>query len=622
MATEKPLGRPLQVVKTGDVADNYSFTLEEENLDHILSQVPDGMKVSVVSVVGAFRTGKSFLLSFFLRYLHSDTNGVNKGLDWIRSGGEALREGNANLGMFTGDGVDSVPMSFAWRGGQQRMTTGIWMWSEPFVRQSCTGEKVAVLLVDTQGMFDNETSMGLTASIFGLSTLISNHQIYNVEKRIQEDHLQQLALFSEYGRMALARDGRAEDDGEEPRLSISPSSPPNDGGAAAAASTPAKGAASPTVVPQEAETDVEVEKPFQLLEFLVRDWQNFDDGEDVATMEKEMDEYLKDVIKDRNVTDLQATRDQIMACFEKVRCFGLCHPGMEVVKKTYDGNISKIDPLFCKLLDAYARSVFNDTLEPKRIHGRHLTAPELRTYIAAYVKLFHDGATFPEAKTLLEATSAANNSNAKFAAVARYKSQMEQIAGPSASEFLQKPEFEAYHEESKGEALALFNEMANMGRAAAIKATREQLEDELSSELQRYEQVNESRRPFKNMEYYLIPMAIAAAAFILRTLADASCSSWSTTCKRTSEGLGHIYVVIFLFVAITSAGRIKQFMEHLKNVLPLLLGAGGQQSSTGTARQLVGLTAGTQQMSQRAFNGTPAKTPAKPSAKRNAYKTM
>jgi hypothetical protein len=55
----------------------------------------------------------------------------------------------------------------------------------------------------------------------------------------------------------------------------------------------------------------------------------------------------------------------------------------------------------------------------QRIHGRHLTAPELRTYVGAYVKLFHEGASFPEAKTMLEATSAANNSNAKFAAVAR-----------------------------------------------------------------------------------------------------------------------------------------------------------------------------------------------------------
>lgn len=52
-------------------------------------------------------------------------------------------------------------------------------------------------------MFDNESTMTLTAQIFGLSTLVSSFQIYNVDKRIQEDNLQHLALFSEYGRMAL-----------------------------------------------------------------------------------------------------------------------------------------------------------------------------------------------------------------------------------------------------------------------------------------------------------------------------------------------------------------------------------------------------------------------------------
>eukprot|EP01047_Picozoa_sp_COSAG01_P084039 COSAG01_NODE_17868_length_1118_cov_0.806673_1_plen_69_part_00 len=36
------------------------------------------------------------------------------------------------------------------------------------------------------------------SSIFGLSTLISSHQIYNVQNRIQEDNLQHLALFTEY----------------------------------------------------------------------------------------------------------------------------------------------------------------------------------------------------------------------------------------------------------------------------------------------------------------------------------------------------------------------------------------------------------------------------------------
>lgn len=34
-----------------------------------MRQIPDNIPVSILSVVGAFRTGKSFLLDFFLDYL-------------------------------------------------------------------------------------------------------------------------------------------------------------------------------------------------------------------------------------------------------------------------------------------------------------------------------------------------------------------------------------------------------------------------------------------------------------------------------------------------------------------------------------------------------------------------
>lgn len=73
---------------------------------------------------------------------------------------------------------EEASLGFAWRGGQDRQTTGIWMWSEPFIRQvSSYPEPIAILLMDTQGMFDNETTMALTAQIFGLSTLISSFQV-------------------------------------------------------------------------------------------------------------------------------------------------------------------------------------------------------------------------------------------------------------------------------------------------------------------------------------------------------------------------------------------------------------------------------------------------------------
>lgn len=87
--------------------------------------------------------------------------------------GPSLREGNRNLKPTSAESEEATSLrSFEWRGGVERMTTGIWVWSEPFVRRTEGGKEVAVLLVDTQGMFDNETSMGLTACIFAVSTLV------------------------------------------------------------------------------------------------------------------------------------------------------------------------------------------------------------------------------------------------------------------------------------------------------------------------------------------------------------------------------------------------------------------------------------------------------------------
>lgn len=61
--------RPIQVVLANE--DEHSFELDAAALERILLQdhVKD-LNVVVVSVAGAFRKGKSFLLDFMLRYMH------------------------------------------------------------------------------------------------------------------------------------------------------------------------------------------------------------------------------------------------------------------------------------------------------------------------------------------------------------------------------------------------------------------------------------------------------------------------------------------------------------------------------------------------------------------------
>ena len=83
-------------------------------------------------VSGAFRRGKSFLLDFFLRYLSRDED------NWMGD-----------------DSDDNTPLEgFHWRGGSERDTTGILIWSEVFTAHTRKGKQVAIVLMDTQGAFD------------------------------------------------------------------------------------------------------------------------------------------------------------------------------------------------------------------------------------------------------------------------------------------------------------------------------------------------------------------------------------------------------------------------------------------------------------------------------------
>jgi len=174
----------------GDALEG-SFRLIEENLDLVISKIPQNLKVSVVSVVGTFSPGKSCLLNFFLRYLRYGSTDHMTEEDWMTAEGEQLALINLSEGhnkllgatytMFWAVPSKATfapfPKGLAWRCGQEKPTTGMWLWSEPFVRSTASGEKVAVLLMDTQGMFDSDTSTALSSRVFGLSTFVSSYQV-------------------------------------------------------------------------------------------------------------------------------------------------------------------------------------------------------------------------------------------------------------------------------------------------------------------------------------------------------------------------------------------------------------------------------------------------------------
>ncbi|NXS64019.1 ATLA2 protein, partial [Brachypteracias leptosomus] len=150
---DKP--RPIQIVLAHE--DDHNFELDEEALEKILLQehIKD-LNIVVVSVAGAFRKGKSFLLDFMLRYMYNRVSNLD----------------------------------FPCR------RKVVWYFSHLHLYL------VAVLLMDTQGAFDSQSTIKDCATVFALSTMTSSVQ-KNVVYMLDTYTFFFYQLFTEYGRLAM-----------------------------------------------------------------------------------------------------------------------------------------------------------------------------------------------------------------------------------------------------------------------------------------------------------------------------------------------------------------------------------------------------------------------------------
>lgn len=85
-------------------------------------------------------------------------------------------------------------VGFSWRSGVNGVTTGILFWSDVFLYDAENGDKIAIVLMDTQGLFDRKSDSQGDVIIFALSNLFSSVQIYNLSQNIQEDQLEYLRV--------------------------------------------------------------------------------------------------------------------------------------------------------------------------------------------------------------------------------------------------------------------------------------------------------------------------------------------------------------------------------------------------------------------------------------------
>ncbi|KAL1475049.1 hypothetical protein MTO96_037573, partial [Rhipicephalus appendiculatus] len=341
----------------------------------------------------------------------------------------------------TGLGHPREPLEgFGWKHGRERQTSGIRLWSEVFLVSTSDDQEVAVVFMDTQGLFDSESTVAQNTTIFALSVLTSSVQIYNIFHNIQEDHLQHLEYFTQYGQLA-----------------------------------------------QKESTG----KPFQRLVFLVRD---SNDGTYGADAGRSLITERLNATKDRQ-PEHQQLREYISDNFSAIDCFLMPYPGSKVATEhSYDGCVKDIDEEFKNHLQEFVPWILGpEHLVVKKINGKTITCQELLTYIKAYAQVFRSG-ELPEPKSMLQATAEASHLTAKDKATKVYMTVMSNIPRGD----LEK--LRSVHEDALTRAQEVFDGIQKIGGYRTSKAYLDTLINELQEHFGRLYETEQAWLDQKNEE--------------------------------------------------------------------------------------------------------------------------
>ena len=351
-----------------DCEGKKRLRLDEEVIrSYLLSEEVADKPVVVISVAGTFRTGKSFILDMMSRYLTTSDKSR-----WIAHRSEG----------------------FPWKSGCDAHTNGMSM-SQPIPVTLQSGEEVVILLMDTQGIFDGNSTMTDSTRIFTLSTLLSSVQIFNVMNNLKGDDLDNLQLFAEYGRLAMDN---------------------------------AEG------------------KPFQDLIFLIRDWQHTQNH----GLGSQGGNELVEKRLSSNKKSLVQRREHINACFTNVSGFLLPHPGEAVASgHQFTGDAKDMDTKFVSTLEELMSTLLSPDKLSVKMNGSHpLTCRHLETLIKTCTKLFLSG-ELPNAPTTLQAIADVSSRTAVNEELLTYQRKMKSLL----DDMLDDKLLHDTHEQAKADAL-------------------------------------------------------------------------------------------------------------------------------------------------------------------------
>lgn len=225
-----------------------------------------------------------------------------------------------------------------------------------------TGEKIAIILLDSQGVFDSRSSMKDDSVTFALSTLMSSVLLFNVMSNIQEDDLNHLKIFTDYARLLHDR--------------------PH-------------------------------EKPFQNLLFIVRDWPYADETGYGWKVQKVIDELLTE--NDEQTIEMRQLRKGILSSFDEISAYLMPHPGFTVARsRNFSGHLQQIDTEFINALKEFVPGILApQNLVTKHFSGRKIRARDFIQYLETYVNIFN-GNTLPDPGTVFAVSFVALFSDARL----------------------------------------------------------------------------------------------------------------------------------------------------------------------------------------------------------------
>uniref|UniRef100_A0A914I3C9 GB1/RHD3-type G domain-containing protein n=1 Tax=Globodera rostochiensis TaxID=31243 RepID=A0A914I3C9_GLORO len=458
--------RPVQLFVPSSSNPNV-LKLNKGGLNAVLGHASiANRKIVVISMAGAYRKGKSLLLNFFLDYLYklqyTQKNQELELEEWITD--------------------DDIVEGFLYKSGPKRCTAGIWIWAEPILIDIPNGERYAVLLMDTQGCYEQQNNSNGTGNtttnsassgpsgcanmtsapaLLALSTMLSSVQCYTTAEGIPDEALALLSCFVDYGKLASAE---------------------------------AK----------------EFGKPYQRLACLIRDFKLTDEMiygveggnrllEKVLSSAPENHLDSKASASERKnaaIAPLAEVRRHIRQCFEHgISCYLMPHPGPKVAEPNsgFRGQVKDIKLLFRDEVKRLVESlVAPNVLKPKVLNGRPVTVRKFVECVREYARIFDSAVEVPNARAILNANLQLACVDYAMEAKVAYCRAMDR-ATRSSRMMAEKKLLEA-HIKHGIKALNIYDRCPKIYSGDVRNNNLARLQESINHELERYQRLNEEKR--------------------------------------------------------------------------------------------------------------------------------